>query len=356
MNPILTAGILFGLGAAVFQAASYIFSRRFMTECHSDPMCLFALSHAVMGVAALTAFPVLLRGSLPAFSHWAWPLAGTAGSYMIGQFLLFTALRTRDSSMIAPLLGFKIPILALTSLLLLERGITPWGWVGIAGCVTAGLIISPPAGLPGIGTLLLVGLACLGYCGSDLCIPVLVRRLGDASPHPALLGVSVTYTVCGVVSLPILFRKGLHRDCRAWRYAVPHAVAWLGGMCFLFSCFALIGPVSGNMLQATRGIFAVVFGATLTRLGLLHLDNVSKRAVLAQRLGGALLMTASIVVYLRAESPGDAGNGPRRVRNDRSARNQMPRYSSVDRASEASLTSGQNSDHPGTSPEKRRSK
>ena len=82
-----------------------------------------------------------------------------------------------------------------------------------------------------------------------------------------------------------------------WLYALPFAAAWLLSMVFLYACFALIGPVFGNILQSTRGILSIVLGAGLARLGVEHLEERVPRAVLLQRIGAALLMCIAVWLF-----------------------------------------------------------
>ncbi len=298
---LVVTGILFGLGAAVFQSFSYVFSRRFLKECSAKPQHLFAMSHLLMGVMALGALPLLKQNPLPPLNQWAWYLIGTAGCYLLAQLFLFTALNRSDSSKIAPLLGLKIPTLAFLSWALFQDMPSVIAWFAIFLCVAAGAIISPPSGVPQIQVLLLVLSACLGYCISDLCIPHLVDALSRTSEHPTLLGVSLTYIACGAVGAIATFIQKIHRTPRIAVFAFPHALSWLIGISFLFACFATLGVVAGNMLQATRGIWSVFLGMAITAAGLLHIDDVSSRRVLVRRIIGAVIMTTSIVVYLHVE-------------------------------------------------------
>ncbi len=298
------AGIAFGLLAALFQALSYVASRRFLTECRPASTLLFAASHLQMGAASLLALLFLWPSQLPAFQQIIWPLLGTSVSYLLGQWMLFRVLRQADSSQISPLLGFKVPMLALATAVVFDRAPSPIGWGAVILCTASGLIISPPHGLPQLRVLLLTALTCLGYCGSDLCIPILVRRLAPVSQNPVLLGVTLTYLFCGLVGLILCAHSGILRDARVQRFALPHATSWFLAMCCLFSCFAAVGVVAGNMLQASRGLLSIAIGMLITRLGLLHLDNLNSRRTLLQRGFGAIGMTAAILLYLYTQKTG----------------------------------------------------
>ncbi len=297
MTGLVLAGIAAGLGAALFQALSYFFSRRFLTECNAGSRMLFSISLVQMAVASAVALPFLLSRPLPPWSSFAWPLAGTAGFFMAAQWLLFTLLKTTDSSVVAPLLGLKIPMLGILSVFLLGEDIPPVAWLAILMCPVAALMISPPRGLPQIRTLILILIICLLYSGSDLHIPVLVERVADASAMPALLAVAMTYVLCGLIGLAMALQQGAFKIKNGQRYALPYSFCWLAGMCFLFIAFSLIGVIFGNMLQSTRGFISVIVGAMLSSYGLNHLEaRIPARSWLV-RGAGALLMTTAIIIY-----------------------------------------------------------
>jgi uncharacterized membrane protein len=302
--PHQTLGIALGLGAGLLQAASYLGSRRFLTAEGTTPTQLFGLGHVQMGMATLVALPFLLPPQFPEHPSWLYYLLGSSLFYLCGQWLIFNALQHSDSSQVAPLLGFKIPILALFSSLLLGQGITPLGWLAVALCTTAGLLVSPPRGLPNLRVLALVGLGCLGYCGSDLCIPRLVHSLEPVSEHASPLALCLTYSFCSLVGLAVCIQRRVLTDLRRHRYALPYSVAWLLAMLCLFACFAQIGVVAGNILQSIRGILSVLLGMLISRAGLLHLENLNDKRIFRLRLAGAVLMTGAIVLYITTQKAG----------------------------------------------------
>ncbi len=297
MNQIILIGILCGISAALFQASSYFFSRRFLLECRSSTTLLFGVSHVQMGVAAVVLLTLVLDRPLPPFPTYAWQLAGTSGFYLVGQWLIFIALKHSNSSVVAPLLGLKIPLLGLISATMLGVGVPPLAWLAIGMCTAAAIMVSPPRGLPAMRTLTIILLACLGYCGSDIFIPRLVSRIDTASDNPVLLGVALTYIVCGLAGLIVSLKHRALANRRVQKYALPYSFCWFTGMCFLFAAFANIGVIFGNMLQSTRGLISVLIGITLTKAGFSRLEQPASSGLLIIRLAGALLMTAGIITY-----------------------------------------------------------
>ena len=68
-------------------------------------------------------------------------------------------------------------------------------------------------------------------------------------------------------------------------------------MIFLFACFALVGIVFGNILQSTRGIFSIVFGYLLARLGFERLETKITGNIFIKRILVAFLMMVSIALF-----------------------------------------------------------
>lgn len=290
-------GIAFGLSAALFQALSYVFSKRFFAVCRPSSQLLFAVGSAQMGLVAVIALPFLLHGPLPPVSDFIWELAGTAGFYLIAQWLLFLNLKRTDSSVVAPLLGLKIPMLGLISTLLLNKPLPSTAWLAIMLCTLAVFMVSPPRSLPEVGTLGLILLTCLGYCGSDLCIPRLIGKVEGASSMPTLLAVSMTYTICGIVGVILALRMKAFGIAGVQRHAAPYAASWLLGMCFLFATFASIGVIFGNMLQSSRGLISVGIAALILRAGIQDLETPTGRGRMVLRAAGAGLMVLGIALY-----------------------------------------------------------
>ena len=303
MKATALAGVLLGLGAAFSQACSYFGSRRYLTEYENRPFKVFVIAHVQMGAMVLL-IPFVLDNPLPPLGAFAPYLVGTSGSYLFGQFMLLTALTRSDSSVVAPLLGMKIPILALVSAGFLGV-LLPWhAWLAVFLCAAAAFMVSPPRRLPQIRVLVLAILACFGYCGSDLCIPPLVAAFETASSTPALLAVCISYTLSGGGALIVSWRLGYITDRKAHAYTLPYSFCWILGMCFLFACFATVGVIFGNMLQSTRSFLSVIIGVFVARAGLVHIESAKRPRVFAVRFAGAAVMTAAIVLYYSAKLSG----------------------------------------------------
>ena len=303
MNSMVLAGVGFGLCAAVAQTLSYLASRHFLLRSRASANRLWVVSHGIMGVWSLALLPLLWSPQVAPAREWLWPLAGTSGFYLIGQATLFRVLQAEPSSRVAPLLGTKIIVLAVITAFALHTPLTGWQWAAAAMSVAAAWLLNEAGGRLRGATAGLMAITVLAYCLSDLSIRVLVERVGLPGARGPLLGLCLAYVTCGVVALPFAFGRQ-YRSLAVWTGGVPYALAWFVAMGFLFACFSAVGVVFGNILQSTRGLFAIVLGAALAHRGLTHLEAQVTHGVFWKRAVGAVLMSAAIAVYVLQAAKG----------------------------------------------------
>ena len=293
-----TAGIFFGLGAALSQSACYVFTRLYVIRHHHAPIRLLVTGHILMGLFSLVAMPFVAAGGMPPMRSYALPLAGAVVFYLLGQTGLFVLMRRTQASRVAPLLGIKIVILALITVLAMHQPLAPRQWVAVLLCTAAAFVLSRSGeSLTGTAVLWVIA-TCAAYSLSDLSITALVRSLQPLSPtRAALAGVCRCYLFCGLAGLAFMPFAGGRRVMEDWPLALGFAAFWYLGMLFLYACFASIGPVFGNVLQSTRGIISVVLGACLARLGHIHIEQRVSRGVLGRRVAAAVLMCGAIWLF-----------------------------------------------------------
>lgn len=316
-------GIVLGLVCAAGSSSAYLFSRLYALRHARDspdeatwrgPVRLLVCAHLYLGVvcglAALVLWP---RGDRqPADVGWALlTVAGVAGFYLIANASLFMALQRIDASRVAPLLGFKVVVLAMVMRFALGESLTGQQWVAVVLASTAAVMLGTTGGRVPARAAALVGGACLGFVMSDVCISRMVPAMLPASIQPgtaseaqrmlaSLSGMSMVYVFCGLAALamlPVVKIKGPE----PWRAAVPYAAAWLTAMVALFSSFSIVGVVLGNILQSTRGLMSIGVGVLIARLGHHELESHATRGVIIRRIIAAAIMTTAIGLYVAAE-------------------------------------------------------
>lgn len=292
-------GILFGFLAAMFQSISYVCTRIFTSRNKNNTAALLAVSHIIMAVMSIPLVFLLTPENMPEFSKYGFVLFTTSIFYMLGQLFLFAAIIRSEPSRVSPLLGMKIIILALISTAFFDSTFSLYQWSGIFLSCVAVYMLSNTGKKITITIFIFVLLACFCYSLSDLSIKQLVSKF-DGIPilKAASFSVAISYILCGIfgIIIFIFYRKNI--TLRTWKYSLPFAVSWFLAIICLFSCFALIGVVFGNILQSTRGIISIVMGFILVRWGFDQMDAHISRAIFVKRILAAVLMTTAVVLYM----------------------------------------------------------
>lgn len=302
-------GIAAGLFSGGCMAFAYLLSRH---HALAQPVALrpdaalglLLRTHVVMGLVAAPLAASLGGGTLPPLAAIGWPLIVTATLYLLGNAVFFGLLRQVESSRLTPFLGLKVFFIALIVSMFFGQRLAPHQWLAVTLSVAATALLQGSAGGLSRRALACVLLVCLLFALADLSIVLLIDRLETAGAgirgrlSAAVLGMLLTYVVCGLAcAVPLLGGAVRPATAGAWRAAIAYAATWLLAMAGLYVCFGFVGAVFGNVVQSTRGILAVVIGATLAHLGWHELEQRVDRATLLRRIGAASLLTAAIALY-----------------------------------------------------------
>ena len=326
---MLIAGIATGLAAALFQSLSYLATRHYTHQRIAIPNAsvapgpgdsrqLLVLAHTWMGLLALILLPFVWPAAGIDWSAIARPLLATGLFYLLGQMGLMLALKHAEPSRVSPLLGFKIVVLALMATLLPQpalpgattaaaSSLTLLQWLAVILCTVAAISLNFSGVALRRRAILAILFACFTYSFSDWNIRLLVTALARdpalTTLHASILGACLTYVLTGLVAVAFLPRLG-SRQWSNWRAATPFAASWFAGMMCLYTSFALIGVVFGNILQSTRGLMSILMASLLIRLGHRHLEPHTAGHVLLRRLASGTLMFAAVVLYVLKDPAG----------------------------------------------------
>ena len=320
-------GIIFGLAAAFCQSLSYLSTRYYVQKRVAAPpggsgggvgggsRQLLVLSHVWMGLFALLVIPFAWPAGGIHFLRILSPLLCNALFYLAGQVGLMIALKHTEPSRVSPLLGIKIVILALIASFIRQPdaaagaavGLTLIQWAAVILCVFAAVSLNFSGATLSRRAVVAILFTCLFYSISDWNIGLLVNglRVGTSMSfvHAAVLGGCLSYLVTALCVIGFLPRFGARRAAD-WRDAVPFAVTWFSAMLLLFSSFALIGVLFGNILQSTRGLMSILMASLLIKLGHHHLESHATRAVLLRRLASGALMFLAVLLYALKDRAG----------------------------------------------------
>ena len=321
---MLLLGIILGFGSAFASSLAYLASRRF-TVRHAGhetdqprwrgPLRLMVCSHVtlavVCGVAYLLLYP---RGQAAQPADWGWAITTTvfvALFYLTGNTLVFFALRISDASRIAPILGFKLMLLALMSQFVLGDPLNNQEWLSVALGTAAAVMLGVTGGrLPWPSIVLTLG-SCMGFVSSDIFISKMVPAWlpagldqadadGGQLVRASVTGMSLVYVWCGSIAVALLpIAKPWKRE--HWKGSAPYAASWMTAMVCLFSTFALTNIILGNILQSTRGLMSIALGVVVVKLGHHHIERHAPLSVVLQRAVAAAMMVGAIALYVTAK-------------------------------------------------------
>ena len=252
----------------------------------------------VSNVAAAFVF----LGLLPLGGHpWdvtaLWQPLAVAALFVAGQMFTFLALDRGDVSIATPALGAKTIYVAWFSTVVLGVKL-PWQFWAAALLTFAAITLLNFGGKSGGqrgGTVLLALLAAAAYALFD----VLVQKWSPAWGAGRFLPIMFGFTALISTAFVPLFREPLRAIPRdAWPWLGAGAVFIALQAFFLVSAIAIFGDATAiNVIYSSRGLWSV---AAVWLVG--HwFENTEQQLgsrVLRQRLAGAALMTAAIIVTL----------------------------------------------------------
>lgn len=289
-------GIVGGFFSAALQSSSYVLSRVFIHK-YKDSFSLVVFSQLAMGVLGAATIPLIMP-----FSSYplTWKFFGLmllcVLTFMGGQYCFFQTLREIEASRLSSLLGLKIVILALISMLVTRIPLHFLQWLAIILCSVAAVGMNFTGGrITRKGAfwllLMLISYSCCDLIETELILEMQGKSLlADSTAVAALM-----YLILGALTVPLLWK---HRwDFGKFKAAVPYAASWYGGIILLFLCYGSLGAVFGNIIQSSRGIISVALGAWLLHLGYEHLEPRVDRKSWCRRFLMAVVMICAMCLY-----------------------------------------------------------
>ena len=291
------SGIVFGIATALMQSLSYLTSAFFIRR-HNSALKLLICSQVAMGVCSLILLPFFWGKGIFSLPAELWGFLGLwILMFMLGQGGFFLSQKLIESSRLASLLGLKIIVLSAIWILIFRQALNFLQIIGILLSVTAAFAINWSGGKKfDLKALIVLTMTLVFYSITDFTETHMVVMCSQGDIVRA--GISVTllcYTVLGICSLPALFKTGWNWTMQ--RDAVPFSLLWLFSQMTLLICFGFIGPVFGNVIQSSRGIFSVVFGVAACKLGFDVMENAASKKVWLRRALAALLMISGIACF-----------------------------------------------------------
>ena len=275
-------------------------------------------SHILLAIICGSAYLFLMpRGAIAQPADWPWAIQTSVFVvlfYLAANTLLFFALRRTEASRIAPLLGFKIVLLAFTTQFILGEPLMTQQWIAVLLATAAAVMLGWSGGQLPVSVTLLALATCAGFVGSDVMIGQMVPAwlpkgvaydVGtpqgrQAAVKASMTGMSLAYVWCGLIAFALLPIAKPWKKTH-WTGSAPYAGLWLVAMICLFNTFALVGIVLGNILQSTRGLMSILIGVAVVKFGHHHIESHAPLKVIIQRGIAAALMVIAITLYVTAK-------------------------------------------------------
>ena len=251
-----TIGIILGFFGAFAQALNYAVTKDCQEKSGQQGLRLLVSEHLAM--FSLTLFPFLF------FRHYAyfcyevfWYVVAIVVPYLVAQYAINKAIALSDASIVSPLMTVKVPILALVSLFLLDRGFSSFQYLAIVMIISLGWYYSSLSGRIRLWPLFYITLGCASFCFSDLAMTRLTHFIPSASRAEQIAaGITYEYIASGLLAIPgIFYCKVGVRDIWSTKWI---AVLWLLSMVGIVGCFNLTGVVEGNIIQTLRSVIGVI--------------------------------------------------------------------------------------------------
>ena len=297
------SGILFGLGAALFMTGSFLASTAAIRRTPGlTPVGLLANTVVVMSLLSFCGLLLLWQRAFnPHFLGWLPTLVSGLAFWLSGQGIMFFIQRRIDASQVVPLLGLKLPVLAVISLAGMGESFSFWQFTAIALTVIATFMLNNAGKRIPVLYLLAVLMTCVCYSMSDIFLNITTSRIaqdtGISLVSAAAVNTFLTYGVAGIAGALMIC---LNKSMRGWRKflnSAPYGVMWVISIVFLCACFVRLGTVNGNIVQSTRSIFAILAAPLLVWLGVSGVETRVSWKITLRRLVAAFLMIAAVALY-----------------------------------------------------------
>jgi drug/metabolite transporter (DMT)-like permease len=291
-------GLPFHLLLPLVSAVGYVIGALLLKRASDLGADVWRSTRIINYTQALMAIPLwLLGGTIQSPSLWWQPAIGGL-LFFAGQVFTLLALTTGDVSVATPVLGVKILLVALLSVVLIGDpiGARLWTAAALSSVAIALLNISPGQSHRRVGTtILLAGLGAAAYASFDVLVQKFSPVWGTGRFLPLAMACGAAYSLA------------LPRGRRADLPASPGSYTpWLvaGAVCFALQGLMFMSAVSiyrqvtsANVLYSSRGLWSVVAVWGIGHWFTNREQHLGAR-VLVWRFVGAILLLAAIVMVL----------------------------------------------------------
>ena len=229
-----------------------------------------------------------------------WQPALNALLFLGGQTFTFLALQKGDVSVTAPVMGTKVLMVALFTLVLRAGAVSTQWWVA-AGLSTAAVGLlhfgEPHAGRTRVGqTVMLTSVSALSFSLGD----VLLQKWSGAWGSGRYVTLMFLFTAIYTFAFVPFFRAPLRAlDRRAWCWSGAGAVVLaVNNAAIAVAISVWKSPIAVNILYSLRGLFSVGLVWAIGHWFANEEQHLSPRVFRVRLAGAALMLTAIVLVLL----------------------------------------------------------
>lgn len=292
MNAALAQSLPLIAGAAY--AASALYTKRAAVSGGG----LWRVTFLTNWGQALALLPLIGLAQTPMSGSDWWHVGVTSLVFFLGQLMVFAALRYGEVSVVTPVMGVKVLVVAGMAVGIANERL-PSRWWG-AAVIAAGAAMLLGGGLRGDRRRIFAGIggglgAAVAYSGVDILFQMWVTP-PNLWRFTAL--VSLGMGVWSLLLLPVLEGPFWILPIVARSAFVPSLLLTLIQVLLMAYCVvALKGAAWANLLYSSRGVWSVLF---VWLLGPFfgNSEGESGRGVMLRRLGGSALLLVAIALVL----------------------------------------------------------
>jgi drug/metabolite transporter (DMT)-like permease len=281
----------------LFSAIVYVVAALLLKRASDLGADVWRSTRIINYTQALMAVPFwLLGGTIPGLSLWWQPVVAGA-LFFAGQVFTLLALTTGDVSVATPVLGLKIVLVALLSVVLIGDpvGVRLWTAAALSSVAITLLNLSPGHSHRRVArTIVLAALGAAAYASFD----VLVQKFSPVWGTGRFLPLAMAFGAAYSLALPT-GRAEIDRESRPYsRWLAAGATCFaIQGLMFMSAVSIYRQVTSANVLYSSRGLWSVV-GVWAVGHWFTNREQHLGARVLAWRLIGAILLLAAIVMAL----------------------------------------------------------
>jgi len=284
----LASGLVFAVGTMA--------SKRAMEQ----GVCPWRSMFVANIIAALLYVPLWFAGKEP-FSWTGTIHASVCGvTFFLGNMFAYLALKRGDVSVVTPILGMKVLIVALFTVLILGEKVPLILWLAAILVVVAIALLrgGNEAHRRRLAASIVLGiLSAASNATTDVLLQKWVHAWGFYRFVPVMF---ITIALLSLAIIP-LFREPLRAiHATTWRWLLPGAILIAVQSLAITTAIGIYGHATAvNIVYNSRGIWSVLL-VWLIGHWFHNAERSQGHGVMSRRLAGSALLLAAIVIVFRA--------------------------------------------------------